>query len=60
MLQYPRVIPADGMVFRPGVFGYGGFVREAFDASVLMLLQTCFEPTPSLADVHFSIGAWYS
>ena len=47
------------MVLRPGVFSYGRFVREAFDASVLMLLQTCFEPTPSLADVHLSAGARY-
>ena len=59
MLQYPCVIPADGMVLHPGVFSYGRFVREAFDASVLMLLQTCFEPTPSLADVHLSAGARY-
>ena len=59
MLQYPRVIPVDGMVLRPGVFSYGRFVHEAFDASVLMLLQTCFELTPSLVDVHLSAGAWY-
>ena len=29
MLQYPGVIPADGMVLRPGVFGYGRLVCEA-------------------------------
>ena len=34
-------------------------VREAFDTSVLMLLQMCFESTCSLADVHLSAGAWY-
>ena len=59
MLQYPRVIPADGMVLCPGVFSYGRFVCEAFDASVLMLPQMCFESTSSLADVHFSTGAQY-
>ena len=55
-MQYPCVIPADGMVLCPGVFSYGRFV---FDASVLMLLQTCFESTSSLANVHFSAGAQY-
>ena len=34
MLQYPGVIPADGMVHRLGMFGYGRLVREAFDARV--------------------------
>ena len=33
------------------------FVREAFDACVLMLLQTCSKPACSLADVHLSAGA---
>ena len=56
MLQYPRVIPADGVVICPGVFSYGRFVLEAFDASVL---QTCFESMSSLADVHLSAGALY-
>ena len=41
MLQYPGVIPADGMVLHPRVFGYGRLVHEAFDARVLMLLQMC-------------------
>ena len=59
MLQYLRVIPADGMVLHPGVFSYGRLVREAFDTSVLMLLQTCFESSCSLADVHLSADAWY-
>ena len=59
MLQYPRVIPADGMVLCPGVFSYGRFVHEAFDASVPMFLQTCIESTCSLPDVHLSSGARY-
>ena len=59
MLQYLSVIPVDGMVLRPGVFSYGRLVCEAFDVSVLMLLQTCFESTCSLADVHLSTGAQY-
>ena len=59
MLQYPGVIPADGMVFRQCVFGYGRFVSEAFDACVLMLLQMCFQLTLSPANVHLSTGAWY-
>ena len=58
MLQYLRAVPADGMVFCPGVLSYGRLVREAFDASVLMLLQTCFESTCRLADVYLSAGAW--
>ena len=41
------------------MFSYGRFVHEAFDASVLMLLQTCFKSTSGLADVHFSAGAQY-
>ena len=41
------------------MFSYGRFVHEAFDTSVLMLLQTCFESTSSLADVHLSTGALY-
>ena len=56
MLQYPGVIPADEMVLRPGVFGYGRLVREAFDARVLVLLQTYSKPACSLADVHLSAG----
>ena len=58
MLQYPSVIPADGMVLHPGMFGYGRLVLEAFDACILM---TCFESTcySSLADVHLSTGAWH-
>ena len=59
MLQYPGVISADGMVLHPGVFGYGGPVREAFDACVLMLHQMCFKPVCSFADVHLSAGAWH-
>ena len=51
MLQYLRVIPADGMVLCPGMFSYGRFVREAFEANVLMLLES----TSSLADVHLSV-----
>ena len=42
------------MVLRPGMFCYGTLVCEAFDASVLMFLQTC-----SPADVHLSTGAWH-
>ena len=57
MLQYPHVITADGMVLCPGMFGYGRLVREAFDACVLMLLQTCFKSACSLADVYLSAGA---
>ena len=57
MLQYPGVIPADGMVLSPGVFGYGRLVREAFDTCVLMLLQPCSKPACSLANVHLSAGA---
>ena len=41
------------------MFSYGRFVHEAFDTSVLMLPQTCFESTSSLANVHFSAGARY-
>ena len=59
MLQYPSVIPADGIVLRPGVFGYGRLVCEAIDACVLMLLHTCSKLTCSLADVHLSAGAWH-
>ena len=59
MLQYPGVIPADGMVLRLGVFSYGRLVHEAFDACVLMLLQTCSKPACSLADVHLSAGSWH-
>ena len=29
MLQYPGVIPVDGMVLHPGMLGYGRLVREA-------------------------------
>ena len=57
MLQYPSVIPVDGMVLHPGVFGYGRLVREAFDECVLMLLHTCSKLVCSLADVHLSAGA---
>ena len=59
MLQYFHAVPADGMVLCPHVLSYGRLVREAFDASVLMLLQTCFELTCSLIDVHLSAGARY-
>ena len=59
MLQYLHVIPVDGMVLCPDMFSYGRLVREAFDTSVLMLLQMCFESTPSLADVYLSAGARY-
>ena len=59
MLQYPGVIPADGMALRPGVFCYGRLVCEAFDACVLTLLQMYFKPACSLADVHLSTGAWH-
>ena len=31
VLQYPSVILADGMIFRPGVFSYGRFVGEALE-----------------------------
>ena len=47
------------MVFHPGVFGYGGFVCEAIDACVLMLLQKCIKSTPSLANVQLSARAQY-
>ena len=60
MLQYLHVIPADGIVLRPGVFSYGRLVHEAFDTNVLMLLQMLFRSTCSLADVHLSAGARYS
>ena len=59
MLQYPSVTPADGMVLRPGMFGYGIFVCEAFDAYVLMLLQLCFESMYGLTNILFSAGAWH-
>ena len=39
MLQYLGVIPADGVILCPGMFGYGRLVHEAFDACVLILLQ---------------------
>ena len=61
MLQYHSAIPADGMVLHPGVFSYmymyGRLVREASDARILMLLQTCFESMCSLADAHLFAGA---
>ena len=44
------------MVLRLGEFGYGRLVHEAFDAHVLMLLQTCSKLACSLADVHLSTG----
>ena len=59
MLEYPGVILVDGMVLRPGVFGYGRLVLEAFDARVLMLLRMCFKPMYSLANIHLSTGAWH-
>ena len=59
MLQYPSVTPANGVVLSPGMLGYSRLVRETFDACVLMLLQTCFESTCSLTDVHLSAGARY-
>ena len=59
MLQYPGVIPVDGIVFHPGMFGYGRLVREAIDACIVTFLQTCFKATCSLADVHLSTGAWH-
>ena len=40
-----------------GVFGYSRLVREAFDACVLMLLQTCSKPACNLADLRHSAGA---
>ena len=59
MLQCPGVIPADGMVLCPGVFGYGRLVHDAFDACVPMLLQTCSKQACSLTNVHLSTGAWH-
>ena len=61
MLQYPSVIPADGIVLRLGVFGYGRLVHEVFDACILILLQMCSKLTCSLADVHvhLSAGVWH-
>ena len=59
MLQHLHVIPADGMVLRPGMFSYGRLVHEAFNTSILMLLQMCFELVHRLADVHLSAGARY-
>ena len=59
MLQYLRVILADGMVLHPCVFSYGRLVREAFDTNVLMLLLTCFDSTCGLTDVHLPTGARY-
>ena len=59
MLQYPCVIPVDDMVLHLGVSSYGRLIREVFDASILMLLQTCFKSMCSLADVHLSTGAQY-
>ena len=53
MLQYPSVIPVDEMDLRQK------FVHEAFDARVLMLLQTCIKWMCSLANVHLSTGAWH-
>ena len=41
------------------MFGYGRLDREAFDACVLMLLQTCFKLACSLTNVHLSTGAWH-
>ena len=41
------------------LFGYGRLVCKAFDASVLMFFQTCFESMCSLTDVHLSTGAWH-
>ena len=59
MLQYRGVIPVDGMVLHPDAFGYGRLVREAFDACILMLPQTCSKIACSLANVHLSAGAWH-
>ena len=59
MLQNPSVIPVDGMVLHPGMFGYGTLVHEAFDAHVLMLLQTFFELLCNLANAHLSAGVWH-
>ena len=59
MLQYPCVIPVDGMVLHPGVFSYGQLVHEDFDASVLMLLLTCFKSTCRFTVVHLSAGTLY-
>ena len=52
MMKYPCVIPVDGMVFCPGMFVYGRLVHEAFDAHILMFLQTCFEWTCSFTNVY--------
>ena len=49
-----HVIPRDGIVLCPCVFGYGRFVHEAFDACVLMLLQICSLSMLRLANVHLS------
>ena len=59
MLRYPSVIQMDGMALSPGMFVYGRLVSEAFDAPVLMLIQTCLESTCFLANEHFTTGAWH-
>ena len=46
-------------IVRPGLFGYDRRICEAFDACVLMLIQTYFESTCNLANVHLSAGAWH-
>ena len=38
-MQYPSVIPADGMVFCSCMFNYGRFVCEAFELLVKMLMK---------------------
>ena len=60
-LQYHSVIPAYGIVLRPGVFSYGRLVHEAFDACILMLLQTCFELMCIIivSLMYLSTGAWH-
>ena len=44
-----------------GMFGCSRLVHmhEAFDARVLMLLQTCSKLACSLTDVHLSVDAWH-
>ena len=53
MLQYPGVIPADGMVL-PARLNH-----EAFNTCVLMLLQMCLKLVCSLTNVHLFAGAWH-
>ena len=60
MLQYPDFIPADGMVLRPGVFGYGRLLREgcAVDIQHMLVYVTyvsfstsfCYQETHSYQD----------